>query len=203
VRLLFFKPDLAWPRMSGHDVHCYYMIKALLELGHVAALVTVTPPKAEAVAGLSLDGQWTLAEAAESGETRPLALTPLQARFASYWGIEQKQMRALGALARAWQADAVIADGLNVLPFLAGVEGACRVWFAADEWIWHHLSQARFLDRSTWGNVWQAAVKGLYERAYRGILDRIWVVSEADARAMRIVTWSHNVDILPNGVDSE
>ena len=81
----------------------------------------------------------------------------------------------------------MVVVGLNVLPYLAGVSGPLRVWYAADEWAWHHLSQVRLLRPSTWGNVKEAAVKGLYERAYAPLLDRVWVVSEADRRAMRWV----------------
>ncbi len=56
---------------------------------------------------------------------------------------------------------------------------------------------------STWANVKQAAVKGLYERAYGPMLDRVWVVSEADRRAMQRVAGVGGVDVLPNGVDAE
>jgi glycosyltransferase involved in cell wall biosynthesis len=42
----------------------------------------------------------------------------------------------------------------------------------------------------------------MYERAYAPLLDRIWVVSEPDRRAMRWVTRCGNIDVLPNGVDS-
>jgi hypothetical protein len=48
-----------------------------------------------------------------------------------------------------------------------------------------------------------AAVKGLYERAYGPLLDRVWVVSEADRRAMRWVAGARAVDVLPNGVDAD
>ena len=70
----------------------------------------------------------------------------------------------------------MVVVGLNVLPYLGAVSGALRVWYAADEWAWHHLSQVRLLRPSTWGNIKQAAVKGLYERAYAPLLDRVWVV---------------------------
>ena len=78
-----------------------------------------------------------------------------------------------------------------------------RVWYAADEWAWHHLSQVHPLRPSTWANVKEAAVKGLYERAYGALLDRVWVVSEADRRAMQWVAGVCGVDVLPNGVDAD
>ena len=51
MRLLFFKEAFAWPRAKGHDVHGYYMMKALGELGHEVSLVTLTPPPPESVQG--------------------------------------------------------------------------------------------------------------------------------------------------------
>jgi glycosyltransferase involved in cell wall biosynthesis len=45
-------------------------------------------------------------------------------------------------------------------------------------------------------------VKGLYERAYAPLLDRVWLVTEADRRAMRLVAGSGRLDVLPNGVDA-
>ena len=93
--------------------------------------------------------------------------------------------------------------GLDVLPYLGGVKGPLRIWYAADEWVWHHLSQFRFGDRSTWINLREAAVKGLYERAFAPFMDRVWVVSETDDRAMRRVVGPGKVVVVPNGVDSE
>jgi polysaccharide biosynthesis protein PslH len=83
------------------------------------------------------------------------------------------------------------------------VERARRVWYAADEWAWHHLSLVRPLRPSTWGNVRLAMIKALYERAYGPLLDRVWLVTEADRRAMRFVAGTDRLDVLPNGVDAE
>ena len=41
VRLLFVKERLSWPRSSGHDVHTYYSMQALTQLGHTVGLVTL------------------------------------------------------------------------------------------------------------------------------------------------------------------
>jgi glycosyltransferase involved in cell wall biosynthesis len=127
----------------------------------------------------------------------------LQERFRSYWGIRPERIRQVGRLASEQGADAVVVVGLNVLPYLGAVAGPLRVWYAADEWAWHHLSQVRLTRPATWGDVKQALVKGLYERAYRSLLDRVWVVSEADRRAMRWVAGVRHIDVLPNGVDAD
>ena len=83
----------------------------------------------------------------------PLGLTRLQERFRSYWGIETALIHALGRAARDCGAEAVVVVGLSVLPYLAGVQGRQRVWYAADEWAWHHLSQVRLFSPSTWPEI--------------------------------------------------
>ncbi len=62
MRLLFVKERLAWPRSSGHDVHSFYMMRALAELGHSVGLVTLSPPTPEAIQGLRLECCECLAE---------------------------------------------------------------------------------------------------------------------------------------------
>jgi polysaccharide biosynthesis protein PslH len=202
VRFLFVKELLAWPRSSGHDVHCYHMMRALAELGHEVSLLTRAPPVPDAIAGLSLAVQRNFPPAGEHLNGRPLHLTPLQERFRSYWGVPVSHIAAVGRLAEECRAEVVVVVGLNVLPYLGGVRNACRVWYAADEWAWHHLSQVRPADRNSWSNVRDALIKGLYERAYGPLLQRIWVVTETDRRAMRWVTGQQAVDVIPNGVDA-
>jgi polysaccharide biosynthesis protein PslH len=201
MRFLFVKPRLAWPRSSGHDVHCYQLMKALAERGHQLALATVAPSQAEAVAGLPLEICHTLS--GHDQDQSPSPLTGLPERFRSYWGIPPGRIAAVSRLGDEFRADAVVAVGLDVLPYLGGIQRAKRIWYAGDEWVWHHLSQFRVGDHATWGNLREALVKGLYERAFAPILDRVWVVSEADGRAMRRVVGSGKVVVVPNGVDSE
>jgi glycosyltransferase involved in cell wall biosynthesis len=199
MRLLFVKEALAWPRSSGHDVHCYYMMRALAELGHEVSLLTAAEPTPQAVAGLPLALRRCFG--APDGPDPELPLSRLQERFRSYWGVSKHRVAAVARAAEDCRADAVVVVGLNVLPYLGAVRDACRVWYAADEWLWHHFSQVRLTRPSTWGEVRPALVKGLYERAYRPLLDRVWVVTEADRRAMRWVAGVANIDVLPNGVD--
>jgi glycosyltransferase involved in cell wall biosynthesis len=178
------------------------MMHALAGLGHEVALLTAAAPAPQALAGLPLALRRTFAESPEAAEPL-LRLSRLQERFRSYWGIDQGRIRAVARTAQEFQADAVIVVGLNVLPYLGAVEGRLRVWYAADEWAWHHLSQVRLLRPSTWGDLRQALVKGLYERAYSSLLDRVWVVTDTDRRAMRRVAGARAIDVIPNGVDGE
>jgi glycosyltransferase involved in cell wall biosynthesis len=202
MRLLFVKESLAWPRSSGHDVHCFYMMQALARLGHEVSLLTAAEPAPEAIAGLPLVLKRCFG-AGTAEETPSWPATRLQERFRSYWGVSQDRIAAVARAAKDCRAEVVVVVGLNVLPYLLGVREACRVWYAADEWAWHHFSQVRLTQPSTWSEIRPALVKGLYERAYRTILDRVWVVTEADRRAMRWVAGVNNIDVLPNGVDGE
>jgi len=202
MRLLFVKPALVWPRTSGHDVQCYYMMKALAEQGAEVSLATVDATDPRAVEGIPL------AHCAQLDTTMPpnanaSSLTYFQERFRSFWGIDKGHIESVRRLAANWRADVVIAFGLPALPFLGGVDNAVRVWGMADEWIYHHLSLVRLSDRSTWHHVKPAAIKGLYERAYAPLVDRAWAVSDTDQRAGRLLAGFKVVDLLPNGVDTD
>jgi glycosyltransferase involved in cell wall biosynthesis len=203
MRLLFVKDSLAWPRSSGHDVHTYHMMRALAALGHKLGLLTAAPPPPEAVAGLPLDWTGTFPPKGEGPCGPASQLGRLQEKFRGYWGVDPNRVAAVGAAADEWDADAVVVVGLGVLPYLGAVRGRARVWYAADEWFWHHASQVKLLDRRTWGELKQALVKGLYERVYRSLLDRVWVVTDPDRRAMRWVAGVKGIDVVPNGVDGD
>jgi glycosyltransferase involved in cell wall biosynthesis len=179
------------------------MIRALGELGHEVSLVTVNEPSAEAVAGLPLRLRERLPERNGASHGDPLPLSWSQEKFRSYWGIDGSRIRAVARAAKSVEADAVVVVGLNVLPYLGAVQGRLRVWYAADEWFFHHLSQVRLLTPSTWGDLRLGVTKGLYERAYRSLLDRVWVVTETDRTAMRWVAGARQVDVIPNGIDGE
>lgn len=202
MRLLFVKEQMSWPRSSGHDVHSYYSMQALVKQGHVVGLVTLREINPQAIDGCGLSNTWCLSKESLSVES-PLLLNASQEKFRNYWGIEKKNIVRIGEIAKEFQADAVVVVGLNVLPYLGAVDQALRIWYAGDEWVWHHLSQVKWLRPSTWGELKQALVKGLYERAYAPLLDRVWMVSQADEKAIHRIAKINAVDVLPNGVDTE
>lgn len=203
MRILFVKESLHWPRTVGHDVHTFEMMRALAGLGHEVALVTASMPEARATAGLTLAQQWAFDDGVRTSPGALPELGYLEARYARYWGIDLERIARVDALARDWQADVVVAAGLEVLPYLAIRPGPVRVWYAADEWVWHYLSQIPSEPSATLAHLKAAAIKGLYERAFASRIDRVWVVSETEQRAMRWVTGASAVDVLPNGVDAD
>jgi polysaccharide biosynthesis protein PslH len=202
VNLLFMKHTLAWPRSSGHDVHTFHMMQACAAIGHDVGLATVVAPRAEATAGLPLAYTVSLSPNGAIRAERP-SLTYFQERYRSYWGVEPSQIAALHDAERRFSPDAVVVSGLDVLPYLAGARSAVRVWYAADEWVWHHLTLVQPRVPATWSHLKAAAMKGVYERAYAPLIDRAWVVSEAEGRAMRWFAGVRDVDIVPNGVDAD
>jgi polysaccharide biosynthesis protein PslH len=202
VRILFYKPHFAWPRASGHDVHTYEMMRAMGALGARVALATAQPVPAEALTGIDFEQLVTLDSGGNGSHGVPLGLKRSEERFRSYWGIPEERIAAFGRLAADINADAVVVSGLDVLPLLGAVSGRVRVWYAGDEWAWHHLSQVHMRDVHSWSNVKDAAIKGLYERAFRGRVDRAWAVSELDAQSLRWIAGIAHVDTIPNGVDA-
>jgi glycosyltransferase involved in cell wall biosynthesis len=177
------------------------MMRAMSRLGTRIGLVSRSKPAESALDGAALERIEVLDD--ESGAAPSLSLGMLEERYRSYWGTPASNIARFAEIASEFQADAVVVSGLDSLPMLSAVTSAIRVWYAADEWFWHHVSQIRVADRRMWRNLRGALVKGLYERAYRDRIDRVWVVSERDARAMRLVAGIRQVDVLPNGVDAE
>jgi glycosyltransferase involved in cell wall biosynthesis len=203
LRLLFAKHDLSFPRLSGHDLRAYNMMRALAQLGHHIGLATVEEPSARAIAGLRLDWQGTLTDPAHGRFAGAPELTVLQARFASYFGVTRKQMIALGGIARRFQADAIIGMGPDIPPYLAAAGTIPCVWYVGDEWVSHYSSLFKPREVRTWRFLKSAAIWGLYERVFAQDLERIWVVSDREERQMRRWTSATHVDSLPNGVDSD
>jgi polysaccharide biosynthesis protein PslH len=203
VRLLFYKSELAWPRVSGHDVFTFNTMRAMHRLGAQVGLVTLKAPTREALADLDLALLAPLANSAVAGNGSSSPLSGFQERYRSYWGLEPNHINQLAKLTQDFRADVVVGCGLDALPMLGGVKQAQRVWYAADEWVLHHATLLRFASPSSWSNLRDAAIKGLYERVFRRTVDRAWVVSKWDARAMRWIAGMRGVDVLRYGVDSE
>lgn len=128
--------------------------------------------------------------------------TRLQAKFERYWGTDPRKQAALAALTGCHHFDAVVILGADALPLFRGVRAGVRVWYAADDAALCHWSRVKLLDRQTWWNVPLTAIHALYERAFAGLVDRVWVVSDADRRAMRVCT-GVPTDVIANGVDAE
>lgn len=207
ARVLFVKERMAWPRASGHDVHTFGMMRGLAGLGHSVAMATIAASPAEALAGSEASATYCYEDgfpAAEERQHYPLRLSKFQEKFRNYWGVEADPIAWVAACAADFRADAVVVSGLNVLPYLGALPTqTVKVWYAADEWLWHHGSQISLLQPGTWKEAKPGFIKWLYERAYRSLVDRVWVVTPPDARAFRWLVQPQAVDIMPNGIDAD
>lgn len=201
-RWLFVKRRFDWPRARGHDLHTYGMMQALAEQGHAISVFTLEPSPAEALDGIAFAGRYCRTDEGPMAAAQP-SLSYLQRKFQSYWGVEPSAVQQVAGAAADSNADVVVACGMGELPLLAGVGDCKRVWYAADEWVWHHLSQLRLTQPVTWGHIREAGYNWLCQRAYRPWLDRVWVVTPADARAFRLLDGYRRLDVIPNGVDAE
>jgi glycosyltransferase involved in cell wall biosynthesis len=198
LRILFVKEAQNWPRSSGNDVHGFYMMQTLAARGHWVSLATVVPPSKQALEGLPLESLYQLD--AHSGDPPPL--TFLQRRFVKYYGVRMEYGTALARIAREWEFDAVVMVSRHLLPLLCGVRVPVRVWYPADDPALHHLTRFNPLKPRTWGELINAAVNVVYERAFRACYDRVWVVSPPDRTAVRLFAGCRDVDLMPNGVDT-
>ncbi len=204
LRILFVANRLQWPRQSGTDVHGSQMMRALANRGHRVFLGTFEATSRQAVDGLGLSGVWDLSRESSATSLEISPPTRLQAKFESYWGTDPQKQAAIAGLTRRESFDAVVVLGADALPLFRGIRAGVRVWYAADDAGLHHWSRVRWLEPGTWGNVQKTAVHALYERAFARLVDRIWVVSEADRRAMQWATgWRRPVDVIANGVDAD
>jgi glycosyltransferase involved in cell wall biosynthesis len=201
MKVLFVKDSQNYPRSSGHDVHGFYMMRGLSQRGHAISLLTERVPSREAIDGLDLSDYCTFDDV-ETG-CGITALSRLQSRFVSYWGIDPATVSKIAYFSEQNRFDAVVAVGLRVLPYLAGVGSATRIWYAADEWCLHHLSLIHMVSPKSWAQLKPAIVKGLYERAFNRITDRVWAVSSKDRSAFQWVMGAKRVDLIPNGVDCD
>ena len=206
LRVLFVKDGFAWPRASGHDIHTYYLMRALADAGHATALAVFKRPDPRAVEGVADEELFVFGEAAvpvPPADQYPLTLTSLQEKFRGYWGTDADRVRWVAAVAGRFDADAVVVVGLGVLPYLGACSERVCVWYAADEWAWHHLSLISPFKPSSWSEIKPALVKCVYERAYRKRLDRTWVVSDADKRAFRWFAGYTKTDLIHYGADTD
>ena len=207
LRLLFVKQSQSWPRSSGHDVHGYHLMQALIARGHAVSLACVVPPSLEALAGLNLVAVHTLPISRDAESSERSAGTHVwsawQQRFTNYFGANEDLATSLDAILQRESFDAAIVVARHLLPLLAVVKQGTRVWYPADDPAWHHLSRIKLSQPKTWGDLKLALVNGLFERAFRKSVDRVWVVSPTDRRAMRLITGCRKVDVIPNGVDAE
>src|SRR5262245_64415455 len=95
MRLLLVQTALRWPPTNGHDVQCYYMMKALADEGAEVSLATIEPTDPRAVDGIRLANSVQLDRDLPAGAKGAGSLTYIQERFRSFWGVEKGHIEAM------------------------------------------------------------------------------------------------------------
>jgi len=201
MRLLFVKESLAWPRISGHHVHTYYLLRALSQLGHTLGLVTNTELDPKAVEGVPLERHYLFDQIAIPSDLPEPRLPYFQEFFHARWGIDKRFSRALRQAVEDFHPEAVVTVGWKELAYLSLVEGPVRVWYAGDDPVRYALHQA--LQEKPWSNLRLGLSYTSFQRAFRSRADRAWVVAGAERRLLRWLGGMRAVDVIPNGVDTD
>lgn len=199
MRVLFVKQSQSFPRSSGHDVHGYFMMRALQDLGSRISLLTRRPVSPEAVEGLELE--WCGDYAALPEPNHYPKVTGLREKFRTFWGVDEVSSAKVGAFVEQCGFDAVVVVAADGLPLMCHLHDTVRVWYAADDQLLHKWSLFKWNKPSTWRRFPEGLLMGLYERSFRNTVDRVWMVSEKDASFSRCVMGARNVDLVTNGVD--
>jgi glycosyltransferase involved in cell wall biosynthesis len=182
------------------------MIQALVSLGHdvhLAACGDISGFPAHKHIGWSVS---RLCEGSNNALEREVNSVHqwIAERWMRYWGIPSWAPSSMDMLVWEFQPDTVITVGLQALPLAALIRNVPSVWYAADDWVLHHLSLARrgtFRDRV---QPFKTAVLYLcYERSLSSRVDGAIAVSKKDQTALHYVGGFKKVALIPNGVDAE
>jgi polysaccharide biosynthesis protein PslH len=184
----------------GVTVHAGNLMRSLVSLGHEVHLLSEQP--------VALDAQKWLGSVRchdsmhFAGHQRPTPIGYLQRRSMNYWGVPVDGPAIVAAAEQQLQADAVVAVGVDSLPYLAGIRDATRVWYPADDPILLAYTLIR-RDGLKLASLRYLATIMLYVRAFRRLQDVSWVVSDKDQKWLRGSGSVRQIDVIHNGVDAE
>lgn len=206
MKILFCLYDSPWPIRGGQQLHTYNMIKGLVALGHDVHLaaygdISSFPPH-------KYQG-WSVSRLSEPSDNFSVQNAHfLHRRFAErwmrYWGTPSWALSSLNKLTRDYRPDTVILVGLQALPLSAATGDFPTLWYAADDWVLHHLTLAKrgpLRDRVC--SLRNALLSFCYERSLSAQLAGAIAVSQKDQRALRWAGGFRQVVLIPNGVDAD
>lgn len=206
MKLLIYLHDSPWPIRSGQQLHTYNMIQALASLGHDVHLtaygdVSTLPPDKHL--GWSVSRLTDSCDGIVEQAAHPFC-ERVAKRWMRYWGIPVWVLSSLKKQVLEYRPDTVILVGLQALPLTAGTVNVPTIWYAADDWVLHHLTLAKkgFL-RDRLRSLRSALVSLCYERSLSAQLRGAIAVSTKDQAALRWAGGFRRVALIPNGVDAE
>ena len=215
VDFLFLSPSPLWPADKGFRVHGAQMALALDRLGYRVAVACQSCGEAERRAAppalAALLTPWPEPTAGQRAEARGAWGGPLGAvrrRVVAYRGVDAEAFPGVLELADRHEPRAVVAldrMGPAMLQCLRRRVGFARLWYAADEGAYFHLSCMVREPLGRWpGRLRDAAVLALQERAFGGDPHGgVIGVHPRDTRLLGLATATprRRRDTIRNGVD--
>ncbi|MGO9019937.1 MAG: glycosyltransferase family 4 protein [Syntrophobacteraceae bacterium] len=206
MRFLFCLYDAPWPIRGGQQLHTYNMIQGLVSLGHdvhLAAYGDISSFPVHKHIGWSVSRLCEDGALASGTETRSVYRWTAE-RWMRFWGIPSWVPSSIDVMIHGFKPDMVVMVGQQALPLAALIRNVPAVWYAADDWVLHHLTLA---GKGPLGKRMQSlrtAVLCLcYERSLSFRVGGAIAVSKKDQKALRYFGGFQEVSLIPNGVDAD
>jgi glycosyltransferase involved in cell wall biosynthesis len=211
MRVLFLTSRVPWPPEVGDRFRVFHFLRTLAQAGHEVHLLSFATgagthedlmPLARLAASTSIVhlpvAVSSLRALREVAGKRPLQLA---------WYDSRRMLdRAREAVARL-QPDILYTHLFRMAPYALAAEGLTRAHRVLDLTDVISAGIARSLRFRAGIDRWVYAREGprieAYERAVAPRFDSVWVISDAEARALRAIAPSANVRVVPNGLPPE
>lgn len=202
-----------WPLDQGYRVHGCNMARALAAQGVRVGIASMTPCTDADLPGDVRRMQIAWPEADTDQRRAFIArwggpMRWLRERIAAHQGIDPDRLAAVRTLVEQHRPEVVIGLGQHAPLMLCGLDSdVMRIWYAADEPVYFHLSCLR---RMTWGSgamrelrhrARSIALYALVERLFLPQLDGAIGVSPTDSRLLERIGGARRTVTIRNGVD--
>lgn len=199
-----------WPIDQGSKLHGSEMAKALSRQGMKTRIASMHPTPVPRDRMLSsILTPWPDADGHDIKRMYAGWAGPgfrLRRKIASHQALDPLKLGGLLELVRQAQPKVVIAVGQHGPIMLQGLTSAYpqikRIWYAADDPTWYHMTCWRHDPVSHWpSRAYATALYAALERAFVPSLDASVAVSPTDAKMLNRVGKARNVRVIRNGVD--
>lgn len=195
-RTLVLTHDPAWPPVSGADLRNWGNAKAAALSGQVL-LVSVRPHEASAP---SPGTDVTIASLERAGEGRQLSLA--RRRTSIEPRISAGALARLLELSETFRPDAIVVEGIPLFRLIPPLRRLTRrlildMHNVESELVSQQHERATSMKQFIRNDV--VRIRRL-ERKAAGLVDRVWVCSEADRERLLAFARPRAVDIVPNGI---
>ena len=207
--VLFISEQPLWPLDQGFRVHGYHMATALAQREVTVNVASVHPCPNDAPAALkNLLIDWPTTNSDDVKQFRAGwagALFNLRHKLAEHQTLDVQQLAGIIPLVKQCQPQMVIGLGQHSPIMLRGLRtnsSVGRIWYAADEPVYFHLSCLRrdhpyVMPHRLRKMALYATLEALFVRGLEGAIG----VSPLDSQLLRIVAGARRTITIRNGVD--